>query len=554
MYGQDMMRTFRRTTYSLVLAFLPIVASSAEVELVHLRYDPDYPNVVTELSMTLTGPIEMGDAEKVRAALNSGEAHLQTDATGHAQVTLDSQGGSFEEAIRLMDLFREVGISTRIEADAECFSACAIAFMGGHHVNKASILWPHRTVDPGGSLGFHAPSLENVGEGMVPVEVLSISYEVALEAIAAIIERKEEFQIADSLIEIILGTPPSGMYIVETIDDFKRWRIGTNVEETPNWRPNQQEMARLCRNVFSWENGASPIVTEWEGSGPLPDELLYETRVAEITGRFAPVPWPSSSDSFMAAQTFEYEWNEFCVVHDDEFRGNHSVFVYETSSDPASFVATLAGSNAPRKRVSSSDALHPQTKLATLKAGPPIFDFAAPQLPPTFSTLDAIATPSFGQFRQSNAGNALAADRLVSLWSKWGVPEELFSGTMAATCPFKDGDARIFCLLIGCQQPSGPIGVNVLSFGMLLPSRLDLSIIAQNGYRIDFPLELVPDIPLLHHEQPHRNTVDVLLRFLKQDQRATLNYTTNTGEKSHLMVLSGSSRALSRIEQVCARG
>jgi len=548
------MWTFLRLKCLFVSALFPIVASSAEIELVHLRYDPDYPSIVTELSMTLKGPIKTGDAEKVRSALHSGDTPLQAGATGHAQITLDSQGGSFEEAIRLMDLFREVAISTRIEADAECFSACAVAFLGGHHINEASIYWPHRTVDPGGILGFHAPSLENVGEGMVPVEVLSISYEVALEAIAAIIERKEEFQIADSLIETILRTPPSEMYTVETIDDYKRWRIGTNVEETPNWRPNQREMARLCRNVFSWENGASPIVTEWEGSGPLPDELLYENRVAEITGKFAPVPWTRNSDSFMTVQTYEYEWNEFCIVHDDEFRGNHSIFVYETSSDPASFVATLVGTNAPRKRVLSTDALHPQTKLTTLKPGPPVFDFAAPQSPPTFSALDAVATPSLGQFRQSDAGNALAADRLVSLWSKWGVSEDLFSGSMAVTCPFKDGEARMFCLLIGCAKPSGPIDVHALSFGMMLPSRLDLSIIAQNGYRIDFPLDAVPNVPSLHHKQPPRSTVDVLLRFLKQDQRATLKYTTQTGDKSHLMVLTGSSRALSRIEQVCAKG
>ncbi len=245
---------------------------------------------------------------------------------------------------------------------------------------------------------------------------------------------------------------------------------------------------------------------------------------------------------------------QFCVVRDHQFRGTHSISVHETTSDPASFVATLAGTNAPRTIVSSNDALHPQTQLATLKPGPPPFDLSSPQPQPRFAGLDAIATPSPAQIRASGASNALLVDSFAALWNTWGNPESMGNGRMAATCPVREGEDRMFCVLLGCVRDSGPIGVHVMSFGMMLPSRLDLSVVMENGYRLDVPLDAVPDVPLLHYRQIPANTVDVLLRFLKKDQFARLEYATQTGEKSHLMMLSGSSQALSRVENDCSNG
>jgi hypothetical protein len=73
------------------------------------------------------------------------------------EVWLNSRGGHPDEGLRLALFFRDHSFATRLKKNAECWSACAIAFMGGH--DGDAIPWPrrdrvmHQTAD----LAFHRP-------------------------------------------------------------------------------------------------------------------------------------------------------------------------------------------------------------------------------------------------------------------------------------------------------------------------------------------------------------------------------------------------------------
>ena len=85
--------------------------------------------------LRLSGDIALGATRRTRAVLD--------EARGIEGVVLDSGGGNVYEGRGLARLFRERGLSTRIET--RCASACAIAFIGG----------AHRVLDPDARLGLH---------------------------------------------------------------------------------------------------------------------------------------------------------------------------------------------------------------------------------------------------------------------------------------------------------------------------------------------------------------------------------------------------------------
>jgi len=62
-------------------------------------------------------------------------------------VFLNSGGGYMKDGYELGEMFRREQVSTRIVNNAECYSSCATAFLGGHY----------RGLEKEGKLMFHAP-------------------------------------------------------------------------------------------------------------------------------------------------------------------------------------------------------------------------------------------------------------------------------------------------------------------------------------------------------------------------------------------------------------
>ncbi|MCB1518830.1 MAG: hypothetical protein KDJ19_14600 [Hyphomicrobiaceae bacterium] len=79
--------------------------------------------------------------------------------TPERRLCLNSTGGSFWGGVLLFEAISELGIPTRIDAGMECYSACAIAFMGGLE-DHGEFKRISRELNVKGKLGFHAPFFE----------------------------------------------------------------------------------------------------------------------------------------------------------------------------------------------------------------------------------------------------------------------------------------------------------------------------------------------------------------------------------------------------------
>lgn len=76
-----------------------------------------------------------------------------------SEICFDSPGGSFISGVKLLRFLVESSksFSTRVSANSECFSACAIAFMGGRGRSRSGKIKSKRVLEEGGRLGFHRP-------------------------------------------------------------------------------------------------------------------------------------------------------------------------------------------------------------------------------------------------------------------------------------------------------------------------------------------------------------------------------------------------------------
>ncbi len=242
-----------------VLAFCVVVISSSISNSASITFEvqesefSDYRRLVLKYD----GPIQSGDAKRISEILK------QTGFVGYKQpiyqrnvvVDFNSEGGSFAEAIKLMDLFRKEFIQTYVGVGRSCLSACALSFLGGYDAQEGYAVIS-RTLHPRGKLGFHAPSLSLPGEGSIPVSQLTKAYKLALKTVSLMIEQKGKLKIGDSLIAIILNTPPEDMYLVSTIDDAIRWNISVAFDDKGK-KLNASAVVNVCRNYSLWEDGKS---------------------------------------------------------------------------------------------------------------------------------------------------------------------------------------------------------------------------------------------------------------------------------------------------------
>ena len=79
-------------------------------------------------AFSLDGPITDGDSDKLSAAISQSRLD-EFDERTHS-ICLKSNGGSYVEGLKIAKLIYNRVLSTVIEYDSECYSACAIIFMG----------------------------------------------------------------------------------------------------------------------------------------------------------------------------------------------------------------------------------------------------------------------------------------------------------------------------------------------------------------------------------------------------------------------------------------
>jgi Lysozyme inhibitor LprI len=160
---------------AIALIFTTVTALGAEFRRIPDR-TPKADGVTCELFVS--GKIEPDDTVKLLKAL--GDRH---GGKGDAVETcLDSDGGNFEEALELADLFIRRGLATNIEAGRKCLSACAILFMTGMRYSTGGSEIA-RSLHVEGKLGFHAPQPRIPAGATIDADDVVSAYAAAIEGV-----------------------------------------------------------------------------------------------------------------------------------------------------------------------------------------------------------------------------------------------------------------------------------------------------------------------------------------------------------------------------------
>jgi len=148
--------------------------------------------------LRLFGRIMPETVTKAQAAL----AHRQPGQ--RVVVSLASQGGDIDAAMRLGRMFREARAHTEVRQGATCISACALAYAGG-------IVRHAFDEDTGGAktskIGIHRPALAAVPQ-QTDMNALKRAMDEAVQRLRAYVT---EMNVSERLIDDMLVIPPDGI-------------------------------------------------------------------------------------------------------------------------------------------------------------------------------------------------------------------------------------------------------------------------------------------------------------------------------------------------------
>lgn len=157
----------------------------------------------------LTGLIEPGSARRIREKFATVESEVKT-------VSLNSPGGSIEDAIAIARMLRERGVATQVADGAICISSCPLLFAGG----------VTRKAAEGATFGVHQFYAETKLSQTDPAQAMSD----AQLTIARIARYLTEMGVEAELWLHALDTPPQSLYHLSR-DELVRYAL---VTETSN--------------------------------------------------------------------------------------------------------------------------------------------------------------------------------------------------------------------------------------------------------------------------------------------------------------------------------
>jgi hypothetical protein len=176
-----------------------------------------------ECNLRLDGPVEPGDLEKLVSLVGAQRAR---DLNNVPRLCLSSPGGDYREGLRIAEYLMTENIGTAVAGDAECYSACAIVFMGGTFPWKGEI---NRYLHARGILGFHAPYIPDAeGKRLVDADQVRLAFAEGIKSMSEFMRLgvgNRVKRIEPDLMAEMLAQGPNDFYLVDTIGKAIRFRI-----------------------------------------------------------------------------------------------------------------------------------------------------------------------------------------------------------------------------------------------------------------------------------------------------------------------------------------
>lgn len=208
----------------------------------------------SECAYMFTGVIEAGDADKVN--------ELETYGSAGATLCFDSPGGSMSEGLKMFELIWNSQMRTLVKDGDRCESACAIAWLGGSESHGTlAINDLSRGIEPGATLGFHAPSLPLPEGSVYPARDVERAFLIALNAAEGIFQiNLQDQDAADPLNNYlygrILATPGNKMHRITTIGEALMANISVYGLKFPE-KITRAAMLNMCENAYLVSRGVN---------------------------------------------------------------------------------------------------------------------------------------------------------------------------------------------------------------------------------------------------------------------------------------------------------
>lgn len=207
--------------------------------------------------LRLAGPLDVGDADKMRDFLSALKGRQTSSASALATIELDSPGGVLDEGMQMGRLFRQFGVTTLVRSNARCFSACALAFLGGATVKAVEIV-PSRRLEIGGQLGFHAFWAARSNRTADAAYSHEKGVAEGRAASALVLQYATEMGADSGLIARTLLRPPEDITYIETVAEFAALGACPVALLPPATDPVRQAV-NLCSNataglLVSWSD------------------------------------------------------------------------------------------------------------------------------------------------------------------------------------------------------------------------------------------------------------------------------------------------------------
>lgn len=264
-----------RTLSSLAVSLAAAPAFAGTVTLQSMQFSAGKP--VPHLHYE--GDVMPGDLERIAAAVRQYvdcDPRTLPDTGGNcAVITLTSEGGNYVEGLKIAHFFRENAIATWVKTSSYCYSACAFAFLGGSGQSSAQSIGAYidRTIEPGATLGFHAPyvTADSLGELVAQYgveEVLGGNR----DSIALMIQELVGWNVDDGILARITSMGADEAYTTSTAQDL--YLLRTALPDAPRrmWAPDPAEALRnACMRLLAHHEDVWP----YDVRGRLSGEIAY---------------------------------------------------------------------------------------------------------------------------------------------------------------------------------------------------------------------------------------------------------------------------------------
>ena len=214
-------------------------------------------------TIRLSGPIEEGDADKLRVILTRLKAATSpTLDRPLATIELSSAGGDVYEGLKIGYLLREYSVASVVRARDLCLSACALAFLGGTGSRSGPTFVPSRSIEIGGQVGFHNFSL-NTNSEQIPAakggrEGMIVGFSMARGGASALVRYATTMGLDMSFIAGLLGRPPEQWEYIDIAQTFMSLQVCPIGLERPRPLP-ATIAANICNNATAGFSPSSPM-------------------------------------------------------------------------------------------------------------------------------------------------------------------------------------------------------------------------------------------------------------------------------------------------------